>query len=126
MAAKFSIETAPSIRPLFSTNRHCPDSLAACRVFAGVFKVVVAVVLQVRVCTFSQQTWITVHAVATSTAAPRTDDQPPNDTNFRFYHLTSSFPQMEERLQVIHPPCGGASLISYLVLTHRGSVPHYR
>lgn len=52
----------------------------ALRVFTGVFKVVVAVVLQA-----------------------------------------------EERLQVILPPAGGgADLLSYLVLTHRGSVPHYR
>lgn len=34
--------------------------------------------------------------------------------------------QAEERLQVIFPPSGGATALFYLVLTHRGRVPHYR
>jgi len=34
--------------------------------------------------------------------------------------------QAEERLQCVFPPNGGASGICYLVLTHRGNVPHYR
>lgn len=34
--------------------------------------------------------------------------------------------QVEERLQVVFPPKGGAKSLFYLVLTHRGAVPHYR
>jgi len=34
--------------------------------------------------------------------------------------------QAEERLQVVFPPNGGANALLYLVLTNRGSVPHYR
>ena len=34
--------------------------------------------------------------------------------------------QAEERLQVVFPPGGGACSLFYVVLTHRGSVPHYR
>ena len=34
--------------------------------------------------------------------------------------------QVEERLQVVFPTRGGAQALFYLVLTHRGAVPHYR
>jgi len=34
--------------------------------------------------------------------------------------------QVEERLQVVFPPKGDARSLFYLVLTHRGAVPHYR
>lgn len=34
--------------------------------------------------------------------------------------------QVEERLQVVFPTKGGAEALFYLVLTHRGAVPHYR
>jgi hypothetical protein len=33
---------------------------------------------------------------------------------------------VEERLQVVFPPSGGAQSLFYVVLTHRGAVPHYR
>jgi len=34
--------------------------------------------------------------------------------------------QVEERLQIVFPPKGDARSLFYLVLTHRGAVPHYR
>ena len=112
----------PSISDLrafvLDRNAYWGDEIAL-RVFADAFKIVVCVVLQVGLACRCQPAHARCPCSLACVCLPWR----------RCAHLIESSDrgeQVEERLQVVFPTKGGAQALFYLVLTHRGAVPHYR